>query len=145
MSTSINRREVIAFSSAALLTPASVLAAAPAKPAANAPVDAKALVDSGSRCIAAAEECMEHCITMLSNGDKSMAECFAAVRAMKPVTEGLVALAKLNSSHLRAYAQLCAKVCRDCEKACKPHADMHATCKACMDSCAKCASACEKA
>jgi Cys-rich four helix bundle protein (predicted Tat secretion target) len=110
----------------------------------SAPIDTKALAAAARACTDAADECIEHCIAMLSNGDKSMAECFASVRQMRPVCETLEELAKLNSPHLKAYAAVCARVCRDCEKACKPHADQMAPCKACMDACAKCAAACEK-
>lgn len=147
----MNRRDALATLGAIALTPAAALAAAPppAKapppPAAKPGPDTKALAEAADKCADAGEECIEHCITMLSNGDKSMTDCYAAVRAMEPVCEALEQLAKLNSAHLKAYAAVCAKVCRDCEKACKPHAEMHPPCKACMDACAKCASECEKA
>ncbi|MBK7857475.1 MAG: Csp1 family four helix bundle copper storage protein [Archangiaceae bacterium] len=144
----MNRREALTTLSAVALSPALALAAAPpakAAPAAAAALDTKALAAAARGCIEAGDECVEHCITMLSNGDKSMSDCFAAVRAMLPTCHGLEQLAKLNNANLKAYAAVCAKVCRDCEKACKVHADKHPPCKACMDACAKCATECEKA
>lgn len=142
----MNRRDALSTLGVLSLTPAAALAAAPAaKPApAAAGPDAKALAEAAHGCIRAAEECIDHCITMLSMGDKSMSDCFNAVRAMKPMTEALEQLAKLKSPHLKAHAALCAKVCRDCEKACKPHTE-HPPCKTCMEACAKCATECEKA
>ena len=139
----LNRRDALTTLGALAFTPAAALAAAPA--AAKAPpVDLKVLADTAEACVDAGKDCIEHCIAMLSTGDKAMADCYAAARAMKPMCEALEALAKLNSPHLKAHAALCAKVCRDCEKACKPHAAEMAECKACMESCAKCAGLCEK-
>jgi Cys-rich four helix bundle protein (predicted Tat secretion target) len=105
----------------------------------------KELYESALDCIRKGEECLDHCIRSLSTGSKMMAECAGTVRAMLPMCEALVDLATLNSSHLKALAAVCAKVCRDCEAACKKHANHHAECKACMESCARCAAACEKA
>lgn len=142
----MNRRDALLTLGAVSLSPAVALAAAPpakATPAAKEP-DYKALIEAAHGCVHAADDCIDHCITTLSNGDKSMTDCFAAVRAMQPVCEALAELAKLKSPHVKAYAALCAKVCRDCEKACKPHTE-HPPCKACMESCMKCATECEKA
>jgi Cys-rich four helix bundle protein (predicted Tat secretion target) len=142
----MNRRDVLStLSGAAVLGLAhSAVGAAPAAKAAPAPLDTKAMQAAAEACTAAGKACMDHCITMLSNGDKSMVDCFAAARAMVPVCEALTSLAKLNNANLKAYAAVCAKVCRDCESACKPH-DKHPPCKACMEACAKCAAECEKA
>ncbi|MBL8956104.1 MAG: Csp1 family four helix bundle copper storage protein [Myxococcaceae bacterium] len=139
-----NRRDALTTLGALALTPATALAAAPAAAAKAPAVDLKVLADTAEVCVDAAKDCIEHCIAMLSTGDKSMADCYAAVRAMKPMCEALEALAKLNSPHLKAHAATCAKTCRDCEKACKPHAAEMAECKACMEACGKCAALCEK-
>src|SRR5581483_5086996 len=88
---------------------------------------------------------LERCVHMLRHGDHLLADYFPAVRQMLPVCEGLEQLARLNSPHLKQYAAVCAVYCRDCEKACKPHAAQMAVCKTCMDACAACAAACEKA
>jgi Cys-rich four helix bundle protein (predicted Tat secretion target) len=140
----MNRRDALTTLGALAITPATALAAAPAAKGPAKEPDYKALAEAAHACIHAAEECIDHCITMLSNGDKSMADCFAAVRQMKPMCEALEELAHLKSAHVKAHAALCAKVCRECEKACKPHAE-HPPCKACMEACARCATECEKA
>ena len=142
----MNRRDALTTLGAIAFTPAAALAAAPPAKAAPpaAAIDTKALAEAAHGCVHAAEDCIEHCIQMLSNGDKSMTDCYAAVRAMKPTCEALAELAKLNNPNLKAFAATCAKICRDCEKACKAHTE-HAPCKACMDACAKCAGLCEKA
>ncbi len=53
-------------------------------------------------------------------------------------------MAALNSNHLKEVAKVCIAVCDDCAKRCKPHADKHWECKACMDSCNACIKACKK-
>lgn len=102
------------------------------------------LLAAAQDCIKAGEACLDHCIRTLSTGDKSMAECAGTVRAMLPMCHALVEFNRLNSTHLKALAALCAKVCRDCEAACKKHQNHHAECKACMESCQRCATECEK-
>ena len=101
------------------------------------------LVDAGADCIKAGEICLEHCLQQLRAGDKSMVQCSEAVSAMLPMCRALVALAIQGSQHLKAHAALCAKVCRDCEAACKVHAGHHEPCKHCMETCQR-AAACEK-
>lgn len=105
----------------------------------------QAVYDAALECIRVGTIYLDHCIRSLSTGDKMMAECAGTVRAMLPVCEATRDLAMLDSKHFKALAALCAKVCRDCEAACKKHANMHAECKACMESCQRCAEACEKA
>ncbi|MCU0696055.1 MAG: four-helix bundle copper-binding protein [Myxococcaceae bacterium] len=105
----------------------------------------EALLAAALECLKAGETCLDHCVRSLSTGDKSMAECAATVRAMLPMCEAVADLTRLNSTHLKALAAVCAKVCRDCEAACKKHQNHHAECKACMESCQKCAAECEKA
>ena len=103
------------------------------------------LVAAAQDCLKTGAVCEEHCVATLSKGDTSMAECLGTVRAMLASCEALAALGIMGSGHTKAFAAVCAKVCRDCEAACKKHENHHAECKACMESCAKCAAACEKA
>jgi Cys-rich four helix bundle protein (predicted Tat secretion target) len=139
----MNRRQAVtALGAAVVATNALAQAKTPAPaPAGKTP----SLAATARACIEAGEECFEHCVNMLSHGDNTMGDCFAAVRQMLPVCVTLEGLAKLNSARLKAYAAVCAQYCRDCEKACKPHAATMAVCKTCMDACAACAAACEKA
>ena len=104
----------------------------------------EAVLAAALECQRAGEACLDHCVRTLSTGDKSMAECAGTVRAMLPMCRALAELTRLNSPHLKAFAAVCAKVCRDCEAACKKHQNHHAECKACMESCQRCATECEK-
>ena len=146
----MTRRDAVtvAASGAAVLSLAALAqpkGAPPAKDAKAAPAVNQALLDAAMDCVRAGEACLDHCIRSLSTGDKSMAECAGTVRAMLPMCRALIEFNRLGSAHLKALAALCAKVCRDCEKACEKHANHHAECKACMESCQKCAAECEKA
>ncbi len=117
---------------------------AKAEPKTGAWVINQALLDATLECVKAGEACLDHCVRSLSTGDKSMAECAGTVRAMLPLCHAVADLTRLNSTHLKALAAVCAKICRDCEAACKKHQNHHAECKACMESCGVCATECEK-
>jgi Cys-rich four helix bundle protein (predicted Tat secretion target) len=134
---------VAAFSLSALAQPAAKGAPAPV-PAPKSEVNT-ALYDAARECLRAGDLCLDHCVRSLSTGDKMMAECAGTVRAMLPTCAAISQLALLKSDHLKEMAAVCAKICRDCEAACKKHANHHAECKACMESCQKCATECEKA
>src|SRR5207302_1574140 len=124
----MNRREAVTALGAVVVA-SNALAQAKGAPAAAPPAKTPSLAQTARACVEAGNECFDHCVNMLSHGDNTMAECFAAVRQMLPVCEGLEQLAKLNSPHLKQYAAVCATYCRDCEKACKPHAAQMAVCK----------------
>ena len=102
-----------------------------------------ALIASAFACVQVGQACQQHCLTQLSSGDTSLAECAATIAAMLPSCEALAALAVQNSLRLKALASVCAVICRDCEKSCRKH-EMHAICKQCADACAACAAQCDK-
>jgi Cys-rich four helix bundle protein (predicted Tat secretion target) len=151
---SISRRDAVtvAAGGVAVMGLSALAQGKPAAPAKDAKAEPKAawvinetLLAAALECLKAGEACLDHCVRSLSTGDKSMAECAGTVRAMLPMCRALTDLTRLNSTHLKALAAVCAKVCRDCEAACKKHQNHHAECKACMESCQKCATECEKA
>ncbi|MEM9455800.1 MAG: Csp1 family four helix bundle copper storage protein [Myxococcota bacterium] len=86
-------------------------------------------------CTEKGQVCLQHCITLLSKGETSMAECAAAVNDMMSICQGMGALALSKSKHLQAAAKLCHDLCSDCAAACKPHVAHHASCKACAEAC----------
>jgi Cys-rich four helix bundle protein (predicted Tat secretion target) len=147
----INRRDVVTAGAAATAV-LSLNAFAHDDKGGKAPAPApsgiaahQAVYDATLECIRAGTVCLDHCIRSLSTGSTMMAECAGTVRAMLATCEATRDLAMLDSKHFKALAAVCAKVCRDCEAACKKHSGMHAECKACMESCGRCAAACEKA
>jgi Cys-rich four helix bundle protein (predicted Tat secretion target) len=100
------------------------------------------LIASTSTCISTGEVCREHCIRLLSEGDKGMGDCAKAVSQMLALCTALQSLAAQNSPLLIATAKVALEGCDRCADACKPHVDHHAECKACFDACQDCIKAC---
>ena len=104
----------------------------------------QALTDSASDCVKTGEACINHCLDLLSQGDKEMAACAKSVNEMLAVCAALQRLATVDSRFLPKYAKLADEVCEACEKECRKHENKHAECKACADSCATCLNECKK-
>lgn len=101
-----------------------------------APMAHKELVAATKKCVEAGEICLNHCIRLTKLGDKSIAKCMEAVRAMLPVCGALGKLASLDAKRLKELAKVCADVCSDCEDECRKHEFHHRECKACAEACA---------
>ena len=146
----MNRRQFIVAGASSVALGIGTRTLAQGAEGAGAPAPARpwtqnaGLVDAAAACVKAGEICREHCFAQLRSGDKSMAKCSETVSAMLPMCSALEALAIQGSPHLKAHAVLCAKVCRECEAACKVHASHHEACNRCMETCQRCAAACEK-
>ncbi len=103
------------------------------------------LAEAAHHCMAKGDNCIAHCIGMLSSGDTSMAGCMKTVRDMQAVMHGLAAAASSGNRNLPALAKVAMEFCKDCEAECRKHADKHAVCKECADACARTIAACQKA
>ncbi len=101
------------------------------------------LVDSAAKCVTTGQTCLAHCLVLLGEGDKAMAECARAVNQMMAACGALQNLAAQASRLTGQMAALALEACSECEKACRKHADKHAECKACMESCGECIKACK--
>ena len=108
------------------------------------PSPSASLAIAASDCLQKGQLCIDHCLILLSEGDKAMAACAQSVTQMSAICTALQRLANANSKYLPQLARLARDVCRDCEAECKKHADKHAECKNCMESCGACAKECEK-
>jgi len=113
--------------------------AAPAKAAAT-----DGLAKAAAECVRVGEECLQHCLVLLAQGDTSLGGCAKTAQQMLAVCRAAGPLVYADSKHLRAFAKLCADVCGDCETACRKHEGHHAICKACADACAACLKECRK-
>lgn len=96
----------------------------------------QALIEAAQHCMASAEACVPHCISLLGKGDTSLAECLESVLAISPVCGAVARLASLDAPRLKDLAKVCSDICADCEKVCRKHAEHHKVCKDCADSCA---------
>lgn len=140
----MNRRDAVL---SLVAIPSLVLAAEPPKPKAPPPPAAPPFapaIEAAEHCVSTGRACLQLAIATLQKGDASMAECADTTRLMMELCGTFATFATAGSPHARALAAVCAKACRDCEKACRKHELHHAECRACGESCAKCAAECEK-
>ena len=103
----------------------------------------QALIDSSSTCVVKGQACLAHCLMLLGDGDKGMADCAKAVNQMLATCSALQNLASQGSRLVGSMAKVALEACTDCEKACKSHAEKHAECKACMEACTECIKQCQ--
>jgi Cys-rich four helix bundle protein (predicted Tat secretion target) len=136
----MNRRDLLLIGAGAIAMEAVGVGIASAAEGAPKSADAPGLAHSAFRktaqgCVDAGTACLQHCLILLGKGDTSLAECAQAVNEMLAVCKAIGPLAAADSKHLKSAARLCLDVCTDCEKACRPHIDHHAVCKACAEAC----------
>ncbi len=114
-------------------------------PASLTPV-AMALISSTTDCIAAGRVCLARCTDHLAAGVSDMADCQRAVMNMLAVVTAMADVAAYSNSapaDARSLAAACAQFCDTCAEQCRPHANHHEECKACLDACLECAKACK--
>ncbi len=102
-----------------------------------------ALITAASDCVVKAQICLQHCLTLLGQGDKSMAACAKSASQVEAICGALQKLAAAESKNLPQLAKLAMDVCKDCEDECKK-TDKHPECKACGEACAACYKECKK-
>ncbi len=103
----------------------------------------KALIAATGDCVARGEACLAHCLVLLGDGDKAMADCAKAVNQMLALCGALQNLAAQGSKLVPGLARVALDACTECEKECKKHEDKHAECKACRESCTECIKQCK--
>lgn len=138
----MNRREAL-FASSALLAAGAAQAVEHSHHHHGDSHPYQEVLDTAGACVEKGEICLSHCITLLGQGDKTMAACAATVRDMLASCRALITLAAAESKFAPRLAALCVDVCKACEAECKKHADKHRPCKDCMQSCTDCAKACK--
>ena len=101
------------------------------------------LIEATSDCVLKAQICVQHCIVLLGEGDKSMAACAKSASQVEAMCAALQKLAATDAKTLPQMAKLAMEVCKDCEDECKK-TDKHPECKACGEACAACYKECKK-
>ena len=104
-----------------------------------------ALIDAAQDCVKNGEICAAHCVTMLEQGDRALAECQRRVNETVAVCQALASLAAQESPVTKQLAGLVLEVCRSCEQECRKHEKKHAVCKECAEACVACARECKRA
>jgi Cys-rich four helix bundle protein (predicted Tat secretion target) len=103
----------------------------------------KALQDASGRCVAAGNDCLRHCLGMLSMKDVSMAGCTDSAYQVVAACGALQTLAAVNSTYLPAFARAVGEICIACQKECEKFPNV-AECNACGIACKSCAEECRK-
>lgn len=109
----------------------------------DAPLNA-GLAAAAADCVQKGQICLNHCLELLGQGEKEMADCAKAVNQMLALCGAMQALANQNSRLMKNLAAVALEACKLCQEACKKHADKHVACKNCGESCAACAKECQK-
>jgi Cys-rich four helix bundle protein (predicted Tat secretion target) len=101
------------------------------------------LIAATGDCVAKGQACLAHCLVLLADGDKTLADCSKAVNQMLALCGALQNLAAQSSKLTPGLAKAALDACTECEKECKKHKDKHAECKACRESCTECIKQCK--
>ena len=101
------------------------------------------LIAAAADCVTKAQLCLQHCIDLLGQGDKSMAACAKSSSQVIAMCNALQQLASADSKHLGKLARVAMDVCKECEEECKK-TEKHPECKACKEACAACYEECRK-
>ncbi len=102
-----------------------------------------ALIEAAADCALKAQVCMQHCLVLLGQGDKSMAACAKSSSQAQAICDALQNLAAAESKHQAQLAKVAMAVCKDCQDECKK-TEQHPECKACGAACAACYEECRK-
>jgi Cys-rich four helix bundle protein (predicted Tat secretion target) len=93
------------------------------------------LLDAANNCVDKGQRCITHCLVSFKEGDVQLADCASKVHEMQAICGAFSYLLAANSAYIKAYTQICEKVCEDCETECRKHEE-HIECKACAEACA---------
>ena len=93
------------------------------------------VLDAANGCVDKGQRCIAHCLVSFKEGDLELAACAAKVHEMQAICSAFSYLLASNSGYTRDYADICTKVCVDCEEECRKHEE-HIECRACADACA---------
>lgn len=102
-----------------------------------------AITGALSDCIQKGQVCLNHCLDLLEQGNKELAQCAKTVNQVLAVCSALQQLVNQESKLSSKLALIAEEACSICEKECLKHKE-HEACKACGDSCSTCAKECKK-
>ena len=110
----MERRDFITVAAAAAaIGAASQARAQVAAGASMHPPKYKALEESSGHCVATGNDCLRHCLGMLSMKDVSMAGCTDSAYQLVAACNTLHTLAAVNSVHIPTFARAVGEICVD--------------------------------
>lgn len=95
----------------------------------------RGLIAAAGHCVAEADICDQHCLTMFREGDQTLVDCAQRVRELAALCSAAGKLAVQESPRLNALLDICGESCKACETECRKHEAKHAVCKTCADAC----------
>lgn len=101
------------------------------------------LIAAAADCVTKANNCLQHCLVLLGQGDTSMAACAQSSSQVIAMCNAVLQMAAAESKYLPQLAKVAMQVCKACEEECKK-TEKHPECKACKESCAACYAECKK-
>lgn len=101
----------------------------------------KTLAECAAECVATANSCITACLAEAAKGNQNELACVQGCREAAAACGALVTLASTNSQFLKAYAAVCADICRKCMELCEQSDDE--ACRRCAECCAECVRLCE--
>jgi Cys-rich four helix bundle protein (predicted Tat secretion target) len=102
----MERRQFIALATTTVAAASGTDAfAQPSAPASMHPPKYKALEDAAAACVVSADDCLPHCLGMLTGKDTSMAACTRLVIEVSTVCRALQTLASVNSTFTVAFRE----------------------------------------
>lgn len=102
------------------------------------------LAHAATHCVMFGEACIDHCITLLGQGDKEMAACARSVEELLAACTMLRQLATWKSAYVPRMAKVAMDICKACEEECRKHEKKHQPCRDCAEACADCYKECAK-
>ncbi len=103
----------------------------------------KALEEASMHCVATGNDCLRHCLGMISMNDVSMSGCTNSAYQLVAACGALQTLAAVNSQYLPSFAKAVREICVACQAECEKFPNT-AECTACAASCKACAAECSK-
>ncbi len=133
----ISRRELLLGmgATAAMAYAGSAAAAMPGHDHSKHKPQLPGLLDAVNDCVDKGQRCIAHCLVTYKEGDLKLADCASKVHEMQAICVAFSYLLTANSDYVKAYADVCEQVCKDCEKECRKHEE-HIECKNCAEACA---------
>ena len=92
------------------------------------------VLDAANACLDKGQRCIAHCLVSFTEGDTELANCAMKVHEMQEICNAFSYLLAANSSYVKEYSTICAKVCKDCAAECRKH-EQHHECRNCAEAC----------
>jgi Cys-rich four helix bundle protein (predicted Tat secretion target) len=92
------------------------------------------VLNAANDCLDKGQRCIAHCLVSFTEGSTELADCAMKVHEMQEICNAFSYLLAANSSYVKEYSALCAKVCKDCAKECRKH-EKHHECRNCAEAC----------